>query len=228
MIIPNKITDYKRNEWDIQEFFVFAVAVQGKNSEQTARKVQALSEHIREMFVENPFYEKVKPETGILHYLLGEQDEGNAGVELLKEFKFGKYHQWEKLIEYFKGLKWCTLDLLSKSEMVTIGEWLRLAPIELLERIPSVGKKTSRFFKLHTDSNAWCVPLDTHILKFLKDKHCHDPERIPKQTPSSKYEYQSLETFALKYMNNYITQSRTCNTLAEADLEIWTKYAYPR
>ena len=225
MIIPNKITDYNRNEWDLQEFFFFAVAVQGKNSEQTARKVQALSDHISEMFVENPFYEKVEPETGIIHYLLGEQDEGNAGMELLKEFKFGKYNQWEKLIEYFKGLKWETLDLLSMREKVTIGDWLRLAPIELLERIPSVGKKTSRFFKLHSCPKARCVPLDTHILKFVRDKHCHDPERIPKQTPSSKYEYQSLETFALNYMDNYIAQSSTCSTIAQADLEIWRSYA---
>lgn len=223
MIIPNKITDYNRNEWDLQEFFFFAVAVQGKNSEQTARKVQALSDHISEMFVENPFYEKVEPETGIIHYLLGEQDEGNAGMELLKEFKFGKYHQWEKLIDWFKGLKWELLDGMEKPQ--TLGDWLRKATIERLEWIPSVGKKTSRFFKLHSDPEARCVPLDTHILKFLKDKHCHDPERIPKQTPSSIYEYQSLETFALDYMGNYITQSSTCSTIAQADLEIWRSYA---
>jgi len=226
MIIPNKITDYKRNEWDIQEFFVFAVAVQGKPSEQTARKVQALVDHITEMFGENPFYEEHPYETGILHYLLGEKDTPNAGVELLKEFKFGKYHQWEKLIDWFKGLKWELLDGMEEPQ--TLGDWLRRATIEQLEWIPSVGKKTSRFFKLHSDPEARCVPLDTHILKFLKDKHCHDPERIPKQTPSSIYEYQSLETFALDYMGNYITQSSTCSTIAEADLEIWRSYANNR
>jgi len=221
MIIPSEITDYKRNEWDIQEFFFFAVAVQGKPSEQTAQKVQALVEYITEMFGENPFYNEYPYETGIIHYLLGEKDTPNAGVELLKDFKFGKYHQWEKLIDWFKDLKWYWLDKAG----VSIGDWLRKATIEQLEWIPSVGKKTSRFFKLHSDPEARCVPLDTHILKFVRDKHAHDPDYIPKSTPTSIYEYQSIETFALNYMGNYIAQSKTCNTIAEADLEIWKSYA---
>ena len=223
MINPLKITDYKRNEWDLQAFFFFAVAVQGKNSMQTARKVQDLLDHISEMFVENPFYEKVKPETGVIHYLLGEQDEASAGVNLLREFKFGKYNQWEKLISWFQGLKWDLLDRMEEKQ--TIGDWLRKSPIEYLEWIPSVGKKTSRFFKLHSDPEARCVPLDTHILKFVRDKHAHDPDYIPKSTPTSIYEYQSIETFALQYMGNYIAQSKTCSTIAEADLEIWSSYA---
>ena len=141
-----KPTDYNRNEWELQEFFFFCVAVAGKKSDQTALKVQALSEHIREMFVENPFYEKVKPETGIIHYLLGEEDEGNAGIDLMNEFKFGKYRLWKKFIKWFQDLKWYGLDF----EKQTIGDFLRNATIEQLEWIPSVGKKTSRFFKLHT------------------------------------------------------------------------------
>ena len=226
VIIPNKITDYKRNEWDLQKFFIFAVAVQGKNSEQTALKVQALEDYIIQMFGENTFYNEYPYKTGILHYLLGEKDTPNAGVELLKEFKFGKYHQWEQLIDWFKELKWILLDKMEEPQ--TLGDWLRKATIEHLEWIPSVGKKTSRFFKLHSDPEARCVPLDTHILKFVRDKHAHDPERIPKSTPTSIYEYQSIETFALNYMGNYVAQSKTCNTIAEADLEIWSSYAIHR
>lgn len=228
MIDPKNITNYNRNEWELQEFFIFCIAVAGKKSDQTALKVQELSEHINEMFVENPFYEKVKPETGIIHYLLGEQDEGNAGIELLRELKFGKYNQWEKFIEYFKRLKWWTLDLLPKSEGITIGEWLRLAPIELLERIPSVGKKTSRFFKLHSDPKARCVPLDTHILKFIKSQSLDlpiDKEYFPKSTPQSKLWYGKLEDEALILMDSYM-KMEGLTTLAEADLAIWKSYAY--
>ena len=78
MINPLKITDYNRNDWDLQEFFFFAVAVAGKKSDQTARKVQDLSDHISEMLVENPYYEKYPQETGIIHYLVGINDEGEA------------------------------------------------------------------------------------------------------------------------------------------------------
>ena len=219
-INPNQITDYKRNEWDLQAFFFFAVAVQGKNSQQTARKVQGLLDHISEQFVENPFYEKVKPETGVIHYLLGEQDEGTAGINLLKEYKFGKYNQWEKLIDHMKQLKWGLLDPCH----MTIGEWLMRSDYVDIESIPSVGKKTSRFFKLHSDPEARCVPLDTHILKFIKSKH-YPAIDIPKSTPTSPYTYQSIENLALTYMGNYIEQSKTCSTIAQADLEIWRSYA---
>ena len=104
MINPQNITDYKRNDWDLQEFFFFSVAVAGKKSDQTARKVQDLSDHISEMLVENPYYEKHPQETGIIHYLVGINDEGEAGLNLLKEFKFGKYKQWEGFIDWWKEM----------------------------------------------------------------------------------------------------------------------------
>ena len=223
-----KPTDYNRNEWELQEFFFFCVAVAGKKSDQTALKVQALSEHIREMFVENPFYEKVKPETGIIHYLLGEEDEGNAGIELLKEFKFGKYRQWKKFIKWFQDLKWYGLDF----EKRTIGDWLRNADIEKLEWIPSVGKKTSRFFKLHTDPKATCIPLDTHILKFIRSHFRSEEamikrlgEVVPKTTPQSPYTYQFFENRAGEFMQAFMKRNYL-KTLAEADLAIWKSYAY--
>ena len=217
MINPQNITDYKRNDWDLQEFFFFAVAVAGKKSDQTARKVQDLSDHISEMLVENPYYEKYPKETGIIHYLVGINDEGEAGLNLMKEFKFGKYKQWEGFIEWWKRMVWYM-------DGACISDWLREASLRDLEEIPSVGRKTSRFFKLHSDPEIECVPLDTHILKFVRDKHCHDPNYIPKTTPTSKYEYQSIETFALQYMKNYMAQKRM-KTLAQADQAIWSSYA---
>ena len=224
MINPLKITDYKRNEWDLQAFFFFAVAVQGKNSMQTARKVQDLLDHISEMFVENPFYEKYPTETGVIHYLLGEHDEGEACLNLLKEFKFGKYNQWEKLIDWFRELKWYYLDKVGLS----IGDWLREASVEKLEWIPSVGKKTSRFFKLHSDPEVECVPLDTHILKYVRERYDAygggQGFRIPKTTPQSPYDYRSLERIALEYLKDYAVQNNL-KTLAQADLAIWSSYA---
>ena len=217
MINPQNITDYKRNDWDLQEFFFFAVAVAGKKSDQTARKVQDLIDFIGEMFVENPYYEKYRPETGIIHYLVGINDYADSGIELLREFGFGKYSQWEGFVDWWK-------DMLIYMDGACISDGLREASLLDLEQIPSVGKKTSRFFKLHSDPEANCVPLDTHILKFVRDKHCHDPNYIPKTTPTSIYEYQSIETFALQYMRNYMAQKRM-KTLAQADQAIWSSYA---
>ena len=220
MINPLKITDYNRNDWDLQEFFFFCVAVAGKKSDQTAEKVQYLTDHISEMLVENPYYEKYPTESGIIHYLVGVNDTEEAGLDLLREFKFGKYNQWRKFIDWWK-------QMLYIMNGACFSDWLRTATIEQLEDIPSVGKKTSRFFKLHSDPKAECIPLDTHILKFVRSRHGHDPEYIPKTTPTSIYEYQSIETFALKYMRNYMSQKRM-KTLAQADQAIWSSYASHR
>ena len=219
MINPKEITDYNRNDWDIQLFFIFCVAVAGNKSKVMARKVQDLSDGVSEEMGENPFYETHPMETGVLHYLLGFDDVPDFGLNKMKAHKFGKYGQWDKLFTYFQSM--------SQGQAFGLSDWLRNATIQQLERIPSVGKKTSRFFKLHSDPNAECVPLDTHILKFVRSRHGHDPDYIPKTTPTSIYEYQSIETFALKYMRNYMSQKRI-KTLAEADLAIWTSYAYTK
>jgi len=221
MINPQNITDYNRNDWDLQEFFFFAVAVAGKKSDQTARKVQDLSDHISEMLVENPYYEKHPQETGIIHYLVGINDEGEAGLNLMKEFKFGKYKQWEGFIEWWK-------QVLYYMDGACVSDWLREASVHDLEQIPSVGRKTSRFFKLHSDPEIECVPLDTHILKFLKARYDAygggQGYRIPKTTPQSKYDYCNLERIALEYMKDYKVQNKL-ETLAQADQAIWSSYA---
>ena len=53
----------------------------------------------------------------------------------------------------------------------------------------------------------------------------HDADFIPKSTPTSATKYYAIEKLALDYMGNYISQSRTCNTIAQADLEIRSSYA---
>ena len=164
MINPLKITDYNRNDWDLQEFFFFCVAVAGKKSVQTAQKVQELTDYISEMLVENPYYEEYPRETGVIHYLVGINDEGNSGMNLLREFKFGKYRQWEGFIDWWK-------QMLYYMDGACLSDWLRESSVHDLEQIPSVGRKTSRFFKLHSDPEVECVPLDTHILKYVRERY---------------------------------------------------------
>ena len=221
MINPDSITDYNRNDWELQEFFFFCVAVAGKKSVQTAQKVQGVIDHISEMLVENPYYEKYPRETGVIHYLVGINDEVDAGLNILKLHKFGKYRQWEGCIDWWR-------QVLRYIDGACISDWLREASVHDLEQIPSVGRKTSRFFKLHSDPEAECVPLDTHILKFLKarynDAYNGEGLRIPKTTPQSKYDYCSLERIALEYMKDYAVQNNL-KTLAQADQAIWSSYA---
>ena len=221
MINPKEITDYHRNDWDLQEFFMFSVAVAGKKSDQTAKKIQVLTDEISEEMGENPYYDTHLKESGILHYLLGIDDEPEFGVRKMEAHKFGKYNQWKSFFEWWTRRIW---DLPANLHVWMISDFLRRASVEQLERIPSVGKKTARFFNLHTDRDAKCVPLDTHILKFIKS---HRPwcDNIPSTTPQSDNKYKKLEDEAHKLMTAYMKRNYL-STLAEADLAIWKSYAY--
>ena len=220
MINPKEITDYDRNDWDIQLFFFFCCAVAGKKSEPTAKKVQALSDEISEAMGENPYYDTHIKESGIIHYLIGIDDDPEFGPMKIREYKFGKYKQWERFFEWWGNRIW---NVPANLHVLLISDFLRRATVEQLERIPGVGKKTARFFKLHTDPEATCVPLDTHILKFIKS---HYPTNyVPSATPSSKSIYKQLEDKARELMEKYMERNHL-NTLAEADLAIWRTYAY--
>lgn len=92
---------------------------------------------------------------------------------------------------------------------------LRTCSVEDLEKIYGIGAKTARCFLIHSRPDANCAGLDTHILKFLREKG-HD---VPKGTPSSKKQYVSLEQLFL----NYVKEAN--KSIAEFDLEIWNSYA---
>lgn len=88
---------------------------------------------------------------------------------------------------------------------------LRALPVTTLERI--MGKKTSRFFILHSRKNAECVPLDTHILRWLRINGVN----APKNTPSTKTPYEYFEHQALRLFDLYFKGWAT----ADVDLHVW-------
>jgi hypothetical protein len=93
---------------------------------------------------------------------------------------------------------------------------LRTCTAEELEEICGIGLKTSRFFLLHSRENQRCIPLDTHILKFLKDNGVKD---VPSSTPSSASKYRELENKALGFADKRKMKP------AEFDLSVWREYS---
>jgi thermostable 8-oxoguanine DNA glycosylase len=89
---------------------------------------------------------------------------------------------------------------------------------EILEKIPGVGMKSSRFFLLHSDKfyNNKIAILDTHILKFIKE---NIDERAPKSTPVIPITYRFWESRFL------IWCEENNKNVADFDLEIWKSYA---
>ena len=88
---------------------------------------------------------------------------------------------------------------------------LRTIPVEELEKI--IGKKTSRFFILHSRENAECVPLDVHILRWLRIYGVNAPQN----TPTTKIAYGYFEHQALRLFDLHFRGWAT----AHVDLHVW-------
>ena len=123
---------------------------------------------------------------------------GKLGA-ILREIRTGQYKRLEKAFNYLTtnsiDLKTCTID-------------------DLLA-VPGIGQKTARYFILCTRLQQNIAALDTHILRFLRDKGYE----VPKSTPQSASIYNRIEKFFLKEANGVSLNP------AEFDLMIWKVYS---
>jgi hypothetical protein len=196
MIDPYDLT----KPWDavrLQEWFLFGVCVAGKNARQTAAKVEAMLEDMRfqgdDKIVGYPvFFAHATPfaaiETAIKLGKLG---------RYLRKHKLGQYKRINKA---FRGM--------IKIDPATVT-------LEELERIHGVGAKTARMLLLYTRPNQEMIPLDTHILKWLR-ANGYD---APKGTPPPGKKYRELELAFLRE-----GKKRGLNA-KEWDTQVWQQYA---
>ena len=203
-IDPLNFTNFYADDHQIQSMFLFAVAVAGKPSRITAEKINGLLNDIEVDQMDEYAPDRIR-RMGPLEYLIYLEHE--PFIEMIKDRKLGKYNTWLKLWRFFND----------QPRYYTIPEFLHSASIKDLEQIPGVKYKTSRFFVLHSRSNANCVPLDTHILRFLRDRGV---PCVPNVTPGSRQMYLGLEKIAVEAL-----KSLGYSTLAKADLETWKSYS---
>ncbi len=194
MIDPWKITDYNRNQYQLEEYLIFCVAVAGKTAHQI---MNALETFLQKGFKK---YGHCTP------------------FELIK-----KMIKRKKLMFYIKSSSLGQHRKLERAfgQLVDSGMDLDTCSVEDLESIHGIGPKTSRFFIVHSRKNTTHAILDTHILKFMREKLKID---TPKNTPSYN-KYKELEKFFLDYVRDYNVKNHTSKTIAEMDLDIWTRYA---
>ena len=117
--------------------------------------------------------------------------------ERLRESRLGQYNR------------------LSKCFVESLKVDLQTASVQDLERIHGIGPKTARFFLMHSRPNQRIAALDTHILKFLKEKEHTDIT----MTPASSKKYLELELRFLELAD--LAQMSP----ADFDLQIWKSYA---
>jgi thermostable 8-oxoguanine DNA glycosylase len=123
--------------------------------------------------------------------------EGGQLGRLLRKHKLGQYKRINKA---FRAA--VNLDLGNIS-------------IDLLETVPGLGMKTARMTMLYYEPDAECVPLDTHLLKFLRARG-YD---APKSTPGSRNKYLELE-------KAFVAEAKKRGkSVRELDTEVWQHYA---
>jgi thermostable 8-oxoguanine DNA glycosylase len=151
MIDPTKITDFSRSQHELEEFWLFCLAVAGKTASQMAAKVDDFL---------SGRYEAEGPYDYVRRLLA----EGRLRTEL-ERVKMGKY----KLL--VRGYAEC---------VASDGPDLSTASPRDLEEVYGVKHKTSRFFILHSRENADVAVIDTHVLKYLKHRgHQNIPDSVP-------------------------------------------------
>jgi thermostable 8-oxoguanine DNA glycosylase len=194
MINPYQITNYDRSSSELEEFLLFCIVVAGKTAYIQAQKLEdfLVSVNKRLMMPENinPFQTiKSAEKHGIL----------------FEEIKLAKLGQYKKIYSGFKYISDREYNLS------------RMTP-KILEEIPGVGMKTSRFFLLHSDTfyKDKIAILDTHILKFIKE---NIDDRAPKSTPVIPLTYRFWES---KFLTWCLENKKN---VADFDLEVWKSFA---
>lgn len=190
MIDPYNITNYYRTEAELQELLMFCILVAGKTAYIQAGKLELFLNSLRERLM---LSDQVKP----FEIIKSANDQGILLQEIQKA-KLGQYNKISKAFDYL---------INNKINLFECGP-------DVLEKVPGIGMKTSRFFILHSRNIKTLAVLDVHILKFLGSLG----HKVPKTTPNKK-QYYILE-------QKFLDHCRANNLHpATADLEIWKSYA---
>ena len=107
---------------------------------------------------------------------------------------------------------------LTKFVIQSLNLDLRTATLEQLMDVYGIGPKTARFFLVHTRPNCEYAVLDTHILKYLRDKGC---TTAPDNTPTNYKLYVDLEKAFLYHAK----LDFPFMSIADIDLTLWMKYS---
>jgi len=194
MINPYSITDYNRTIPELEEFILFCIVVAGKTAYIQARK---LDEFLLSVKARLMMPEQVSP-----FQIIKSAEQHGILFEEIKKAKLGQYKKINSAFKYISEKQY---------------NLIRMTP-KILEEIPGVGMKTSRFFLLHSDIfyKDKIAILDTHILKFIKE---NIDERAPKSTPVIPITYKYWEDLFLHWCE---TNNKN---VADFDLEVWKSYA---
>lgn len=178
----------KMTRQQLEWWILFSIMVAGKGAKQTEAKLNALLADVEVPKGWNnygPFF--------LILYITSNRDL----MAHLRKHKTGKYNLTVK--GFYDALE---LDLNNLT-------------VDSLEQVHGIGPKSARMILLYAGLAEDLVPLDTHVLKFLR-KRGYD---APKSTPPAGKRYLELE-------QAFIAEARReGKTVRELDTEVWLSYA---
>lgn len=187
MVDPINFTNYNRTNNELEEAIIFGLLVAGKNALTTSRLLDA--------------------------FLRDYSHIGDSPFEIFSRFELDRIPQLSVVLKDY-GFGCYNLKAKGIYELVRSGINLRTCTTHDLEKVRGIGMKTSRLFILHTRKDAQCIPLDVHILHYLRDLG-YD---VPKTTPNSKKKYLIIERLCVQLARKEL---KSC---ASWDLDTWNLY----
>lgn len=185
LVDPENITRFDMDDRELELVLLFWVCAAGKNARVAAGNLDRLLRHGCELFgVKAPF-----------SIILGF---GHGLPNVLREHGIGCYNNKARTMLELAGTG---LDLKSCS-------------VSALEGVKGIGPKTARCFIMHSRRGVRHAGLDTHCLKYMRERGVD----VPKSTPSGR-RYLELENIFLGMADE------SGLTVAEFDLEIWRRYS---
>ena len=191
---PNKIPK-RMSRYQLEDWIVFGICVANKEATQTRKKVDALYELLWNRELDSALLEF--PATGPFVRLRRAIDGGYL-TESIRKIKLGQYRRIERAFREVINLD---LDSIS---------------VEMLESVHGIGPKTARMIMLYYDPTLEVMPLDTHVLKYLRKLRY---KNVPKMTPSAGPTYRKWEQICIEEAEAHGM------TVRDFDTWIWQQYA---
>lgn len=185
MIDPDNITNYNLNKNQLEEVLLFWVCAAGKTAKTASKNLEKL--------------------------LTKWKGNCKSPFEIIK-----KIHNKSNLAKEMRKCGIGCYNTKSKTflELANSNLDLKTCSLDDLENIFGIGPKTVRCYLIHSRLNQRYAGLDTHCLKYLKERG-YD---VPKSTPSGK-KYKELEQIFLKLVDE------SGMNVADFDLMIWKRYS---
>lgn len=189
MVDPVNLTNFGRTVPELEEVALFAVLVAGKNAMTTVKMLDRFLQHTHQVHCLSTWqpFQSVRPYSE------------RVLSAMLRSFGFGCY----------------TSKAKSVHQLVHGGLDLRTCSLEDLVAVHGVGFKTANMFLMHTRRGYRACCLDTHILKYLRDRGFD----VPKASPQSAKKYREVQDIFLGVADEMGVDP------TELDLRIWREYS---